>query len=86
MRLPTVRVKDAVLHLPDGRITDIVKVQDCVSQVGQGRIADRSEEHLGKTDESVILFRKIWERELRALHEGRPLKRWYRPESHMTGL
>jgi 5,5'-dehydrodivanillate O-demethylase len=86
MRLPTVRVQDAVLQLEDGRITDIVKVQDCVSQVGQGRIVDRGEEHLGRTDESVILLRRIWERELRALYEGTPLKQWYRPESHVTGL
>jgi len=27
------------------------------------------------------LFRKIWERELRALAEGRPLKKWLLPQN-----
>jgi 5,5'-dehydrodivanillate O-demethylase len=53
-----------------------VNAQDYVAQVGQGAIADREREHLGRSDAGVILFRKIWERELRALKEGRPLKKW----------
>jgi 5,5'-dehydrodivanillate O-demethylase len=59
---------------------DIVNIQDYVAQAGQGRIIDRSIEHLGRSDVLVILFRKIWERELRALAEGRPLKDWRVPE------
>ena len=54
-------------------------VEDYVVQVGQGFIADRSNERLGRTDVGVILLRKIWERELRALAEGRPLKQWTTP-------
>jgi hypothetical protein len=53
-----------------------VNAQDYVAQVGQGRIADRNKEHLGRSDLGVILFRKIWERELRALKERRRLKKW----------
>jgi 5,5'-dehydrodivanillate O-demethylase len=53
-----------------------VNAQDYVVQVGQGSIADRSSEHLGRSDLGVILFRKIWERELRALKGRRPLKKW----------
>jgi 5,5'-dehydrodivanillate O-demethylase oxygenase subunit len=53
-----------------------VNAQDYVAQVGQGRIADRTREHLGRSDRGVILFRKIWERELRALKERRRLKKW----------
>jgi 5,5'-dehydrodivanillate O-demethylase len=53
-----------------------VNAQDYVAQVGQGRIADRSNEHLGRSDLGVILFRKIWERELRTLKGNRPLKKW----------
>ncbi|MGZ8498989.1 MAG: hypothetical protein ACXW5W_11190 [Candidatus Binatia bacterium] len=34
----------------------------------------------GRSDSGIILFRKIWERELRALAEGRPLKKWYLPQ------
>lgn len=58
----------------------LVHVQDYVAQVGQGAIADRAEEHLGRSDVGIILFRKIWERELRALAEGRPLKKWLLPQ------
>jgi 5,5'-dehydrodivanillate O-demethylase oxygenase subunit len=53
-----------------------VNAQDYVAQVGQGRIADRNSEHLGRSDRGVILFRKIWERELRALKGRRSLKQW----------
>jgi 5,5'-dehydrodivanillate O-demethylase len=58
----------------------LVHTQDYIAQVGQGSIADRTQEHLGRSDLGVILFRKIWERELRALAEGRPLKKWVLPQ------
>ena len=58
----------------------LVHAQDYVAQVGQGPLADRAREHLGRSDVGVILFRRIWERELRALAEGRPLKKWLLPQ------
>jgi 5,5'-dehydrodivanillate O-demethylase len=58
----------------------IVNVQDHASQVGQGLIADRASEHLGRGDAGIGLFRMVWARELRALAEGRPLKQWERTE------
>jgi 5,5'-dehydrodivanillate O-demethylase len=58
---------------------EIVDVQDYITQVGQGRIHDRGQERLGQSDSGVIVFRRIWERELRALAEGRSLKQWHRP-------
>jgi 5,5'-dehydrodivanillate O-demethylase oxygenase subunit len=58
----------------------LVHSQDYVAQVGQGSLTDRTQEHLGRSDIGVILFRKIWERELRALAEGRPLKKWVLPQ------
>ncbi len=58
----------------------LVHTQDYVAQVGQGARADREQEHLGRSDVGIILFRKIWERELRALAEGRPLKKWQLPQ------
>ncbi len=58
----------------------LVHAQDYVAQVGQGSLADRAREHLGRSDVGVILFRRIWERELRALAEGRPLKKWVLPQ------
>jgi 5,5'-dehydrodivanillate O-demethylase oxygenase subunit len=64
--------------------TDIQLLQDDVAMVGQGRIADRTQERLGRSDVSVILQRKIWERELRALAEGRPLKKWLPPRAGLV--
>jgi 5,5'-dehydrodivanillate O-demethylase len=58
-----------------------VLIEDEIAQRGQGVIADRNREHLGRSDSGVILLRRIWQRELRALAEGKPLKQWkYRPE------
>jgi 5,5'-dehydrodivanillate O-demethylase len=51
-------------------------VEDYATQVGQGVFADRTQEHLGQTDVAIILKRKIWERELRALADGEPLTQW----------
>jgi 5,5'-dehydrodivanillate O-demethylase len=62
----------------------LVPVQDEIAQVGQGVIADRQHERLGRSDALVILLRKLWARELRALAEGRPLQRWTRPEALLT--
>ena len=58
---------------------DIVNIQDVVAQVGQGQIADRDNERLGRSDVLIILLRKIWLRELQALAEGRPVKSWAQP-------
>jgi 5,5'-dehydrodivanillate O-demethylase len=54
----------------------LFSVEDYVTQVGQGPVAPRHNDRLGRIDQGVILLRKIWERELRALAEGRPLKEW----------
>ncbi len=66
---------DDLAHRPD-----IVNIQDYVAQAGQGRIAVRDNEHLGRSDVVLILFRKVYERELRAFAEGRPLKQWAIPK------
>jgi 5,5'-dehydrodivanillate O-demethylase oxygenase subunit len=58
----------------------LVHTQDFVAQVGQGSIADRNQEHLGRSDKGIILFRKIWQRELTAFAAGRPLKKWLLPQ------
>ena len=71
------------MHLSDvdpNRV-DFVMLEDEVAQAGQGAIAARGNEHLGRSDRGVFLLRKIWERELKNLAEGRPTKQWtYRPE------
>ena len=55
-------------------------IQDGVAQVGQGKIALRADDHLGRSDAGIILYRKLWQEELRALDEGQPLREFYRPE------
>ena len=60
----------------DENEVNIANVPDEVSQAGHGVIADRSNERLGHTGRPVILFRKLWERELKALAEGKPLRQW----------
>jgi 5,5'-dehydrodivanillate O-demethylase len=65
----------------DPKRIDFVMLEDEVAQTGQGTIAVRSNEHLGRSDRGVFLLRKIWERELRNFAEGRPIKQWsYRPD------
>jgi 5,5'-dehydrodivanillate O-demethylase oxygenase subunit len=59
---------------------DIVNIQDHVAQEGQGAIPDREAERLGRSDVAIILLRQIWQRELTALAEGKPLKEWSRLE------
>jgi 5,5'-dehydrodivanillate O-demethylase oxygenase subunit len=51
-------------------------IEDYVTQVGQGRLCDRAPEHLGRNDALIILFRKLWRREVQALEANEPLKAW----------
>jgi len=65
------------IHDPKVRdTTQIVQLQDYASMVAQGAIPDFEHEHLGQSDKSLIFWRGLWERELQALAEGRPLKDW----------
>jgi 5,5'-dehydrodivanillate O-demethylase len=61
----------------DRRDLDMTRVQDDVTQIGQGLTRDRGQEHLGRSDGWVVLLRAMWQREMRALAEGRPLKQWH---------
>ena len=81
---PAFELAEAIMR-GELRIADVaehpglINIQDIVAQAGQGRLVDRTQDRLGRSDVLVILLRKIWERELRALAEGRPLKAWTRP-------
>lgn len=69
-------VLGGTMHVDD--VTDLtvaVNLQDYVAQKGQGVVAER-EERLGRADVGVILLRQLFAREMRALAEGRPMKRW----------
>jgi 5,5'-dehydrodivanillate O-demethylase oxygenase subunit len=56
--------------------THIEFIQDYVAQVGQGDVTTRESEQLSRSDVTVVLFRRIWKRELQALADGRELKQW----------
>jgi hypothetical protein len=58
---------------------DLAIIQDIAVQAGQGRIEDRDNERLGRSDAGIILWRKILARELRAIAEGGKRKRWKTP-------
>jgi 5,5'-dehydrodivanillate O-demethylase len=67
----------------DPNYPGLFQVQDNVALAGQGRITDRSQDWLGQSDVGVILLRRIFERELGALADGKPLKDWKRPATKL---
>jgi 5,5'-dehydrodivanillate O-demethylase len=75
------RIKDADKNLSQYYL---FWLEDYVVQVGQGAIPERTNDRLGRMDVGVILLRKIWERELRALAEGSALKQWQSPEKPLV--
>ncbi len=62
----------------DADRVDLVRLQDDVAQVGQGRVAPRAKERLGRGDVGVVMMRRLWTRELEKLRQGQPLHRWKR--------
>ena len=67
----------------DPNYSGLFVVEDNVALAAQGRITDRARDWLGQSDKGIILLRRIWQRELTALQEGRPLKTWKRPRERM---
>ena len=63
---------------PDDPLLELTSAQDYLATLGQGIIADRSAEWLGRSDAGIALLRKIFFRELAALEEERSLKQWRR--------
>lgn len=56
---------------PDGSwITSHVLNQDIAAWVGQGVIADRTQEHLGKSDMGIVMLRRAFERNMKAVERG----------------
>jgi hypothetical protein len=74
------RGKIALRDVDKSRV-DLVRLQDDIAQLGQGRIADREVERTGRGDTGVVAIRRLWSRELAALAEGRGLKDWIRDAS-----
>jgi 5,5'-dehydrodivanillate O-demethylase len=67
------------LRYDDVRHPDLAIVQDIAVQAGQGKVENRDNERLGRSDAGIILWRKILARELHAIAEGRTSKRWTTP-------
>ena len=59
---------------------NLIWIQDYVTQVGQGKFADRKSERLIRADAGLIVYRKIWEREVLASAYGVSHKHWSRSE------
>ena len=73
--------KRRIQQTPDDFSTyKLFLVEDYATQVGQGAVADRENEHLGRIDSGLIMVRRVWQRELRALAEGLPLTDWREPD------
>jgi 5,5'-dehydrodivanillate O-demethylase len=51
-------------------IVDFVDGQDIMAWASQGPIADRSNEHLGKSDLGVIMLRRLFQEQLEKVEEG----------------
>jgi len=55
-------------------ITSHVMNQDFLAWAGQGRITDRTREHLGQSDRGILMIRKRFFEEMKAIGEGDPPK------------
>ena len=51
-------------------ITSHIMNQDFIAWVGQGEITDRTHEHLGQSDRGVIMMRKRFEDDIKAMERG----------------
>jgi 5,5'-dehydrodivanillate O-demethylase len=71
-----VPVFDIPLPLPDAQgqppweLLDNAPGQDIIAWVTQGAIADRTKERLGRSDEGIILYRKMLKDNLCKIQEG----------------
>jgi 5,5'-dehydrodivanillate O-demethylase len=60
----------------------LIGAQDYIVQVAQGRIANRADEWLGRSDACLIYLRQLYRRELEALREGEAGKTWRPRDSY----
>ena len=63
----------------DVRHPELAIIQDIAVQAGQGKIANREGETLGRSDAGLALWRRILERELQIIAGGGAPKKWQRP-------
>jgi 5,5'-dehydrodivanillate O-demethylase len=65
-------------RVPDVHETGLINSQDYVAVRGQGSVCDRNQEDLSSSDAGVVFLRRIFWRELEAIQQSRPTKRWTR--------
>src|SRR5438445_5075155 len=51
-------------------VVETINGQDMMAWVSQGEISDRTTEHLGSSDQGVILFRRVLEEQIRRVERG----------------
>jgi hypothetical protein len=71
---------------PDLQANTCFIIEDYVTLVSQGPIAERGMEWLARSDAKPILLRQMWMREIEALLDSRPLKQWKFPEKSLRPL
>ncbi|MCK9510902.1 MAG: Rieske 2Fe-2S domain-containing protein [Pigmentiphaga sp.] len=64
----------------EGDVIGLISAQDYLAQRGQGIIADRSLELLGRSDLGIMTLRRIFWREMQALRDKQPIKAWRKRE------
>jgi 5,5'-dehydrodivanillate O-demethylase len=62
-----------------GDLARNIWLQDYIAQRGQGVIADRVNERLGRSDRAVMFMRELWSREMEKIATGREIKHWRWP-------
>jgi 5,5'-dehydrodivanillate O-demethylase len=85
---------DIVAAILDGRMRmkdvdpyhpQLFNIQDNTAIGAQGRLYDdRKNERLGRSDTAIVMLRWIYQREIRAAMEGRPIKRWRLPREKLV--
>jgi 5,5'-dehydrodivanillate O-demethylase len=63
---------------PEDPSLQLTPAQDYVAIMGQGSIADRAGERLGKSDAGIVLLRRIFWREMELQRNGATTKTWRR--------
>ena len=51
-------------------VTDYVEGQDAMAWVSQGAITDRTQEHLGRSDQGVAMLRKMFKEAMASVEDG----------------
>jgi len=67
-------------EFPADGLIQLTPAQDYFAIMGQGPIADRENERLGKSDAGIVLLRRIFWREMDAITAGRATKVWKKLE------